>query len=652
MRYWKWVAEYTHSSCYAIPDFEPETEFTNIAGATIENPVEIGVETIAWRKSSTTNRTYTVSWRTEDGTTGTANKISVNAIARAQLCLIDIDGITNIAIKRYDAEDNYVDAVLYSTGVSSSEKIIITKAGTDNNTSNTTTKFNTKALITSDKPYYEEEKGEMLFLADAADYVNTGLNGDAVDSVYKIYSKPTDGDELYTGVFAKRITNTSSSVIGVKFSYFNSSGVETVYTTKSFSSYSFVYVELYFYGSGTNIYLKAKYYDKDWQLLGSTNLSNPTLKWDVDKIKIHGLYGTYYSFYNYKEAQIETIQAESRANTNRQVISTAEDKAKTKRQILKDVVVRANTSRDIKIRILEKKAIPSSRKIIKQYTNGIDTKRHIIQCVIAIANTKREIAFREAVKHNLKTRREIIKACSSSIKTKRYTTVDVILVTKTKRIVFSELQNVVIANTKREILSKSVLNASTNRLIIADVNSLPINTKRQINGKITQKIATKRDITKDISYIGKTNRNIISSIVVKANTCRDIQAIQTESRAKTKRLVLNMFTTKTIAPAVRIAKDYYKNTDIELLECITVKNDKGQSNIQYKKISNLDGRCYVIKNNVESTPVGLSDKTKFLLITKNRKITTENFVRYNNIIYAIDILAKYTAHVEVYLKEL
>ena len=91
---------------------------------------------------------------------------------------------------------------------------------------------------------------------------------------------------------------------------------------------------------------------------------------------------------------------------------------------------------------------------------------------------------------------------------------------------------------------------------------------------------------------------------------------------------------------------------IELLQTNTVKNDKGISNIEYERIGDIIGNFYPIKANVESLPIGLSDKAKYLLITKNKKITSSHYVRIDGVIYGIDMLTKYSMHKEVYLKEL
>lgn len=95
-----------------------------------------------------------------------------------------------------------------------------------------------------------------------------------------------------------------------------------------------------------------------------------------------------------------------------------------------------------------------------------------------------------------------------------------------------------------------------------------------------------------------------------------------------------------------------KQETIELLQAVTVKNDKGQSNIKYEKIEAVKGRYYPIKASIEFTPVGLNDKAKYILITKNKKAKPEHFIRILNKIYAVDMFINYTAHKEIYLKEL
>lgn len=95
-----------------------------------------------------------------------------------------------------------------------------------------------------------------------------------------------------------------------------------------------------------------------------------------------------------------------------------------------------------------------------------------------------------------------------------------------------------------------------------------------------------------------------------------------------------------------------KQETIELLQAVTVKNDKGQSNISYEKIKDIKGRYYPIKASIEFTPIGLNDKAKYILITKSKEAKPEHFIKINNVIYAVDMFINYTAHKEIYLKEL
>ena len=262
----------------------------------------------------------------------------------------------------------------------------------------------------------------------------------------------------------------------------------------------------------------------------------------------------------------------------------------------------------------------------------------------------------EAVFYKMPTKRQTIKFVKYKAKTRCVKRIYKTYTIPTKRQIKKNIQVSTSCNTRRQIVKIAGGSADTKRISVVSSIS-QAKTIRQIkmaimNVKYSAKAYRKAicNTSSAVNTILKTIKTATSSIPAIREIVKDNFLV--EYSVKTKRIVIKIFPTKSIVKCVRVVKEYEKRGTIELLQSNIVKNEKGQSNIKYEQIDIIKGKYYPIKANIESTPIGLSDKTKFLLITKNRKIKSEHFVRVNGRIYGIDMLTKYSVHKEVYLKEL
>lgn len=381
------------------------------------------------------------------------------------------------------------------------------------------------------------------------------------------------------------------------------------------------------------------------------------------------------------------------ANTKRLVRGTCNDSIHTKRLIKKDCNYLISTKRAVKVNL--NYTLIANRKVIKGYSFNANTKRVIRQACNNSASTKRTInkiisynfsakrLINKLISYNFKTERKVVKTrlnISHSFNTNRSVLKSVLINAGTNRRVrvktaiseriirlirLSGDNNIL---TQRRVLKNNTVNAPIKRLVLKN-NSLVVNTKRKVDVNSTSSVNTQRLIRVLISEDIQAKRIVLTDYNSPANTRRHVitlysntiptqrlvipQGIPVNYNFRAKRVIHTFKNAYYKFNSVRIARDKKERDIFNLIRADKVKNDKGQSNIKYESIRTLKGKCYPIKTNIEATPIGLSDKVKFLLITKDKKaIDSDNLIEINGVKYGIDMLIKYSNHREIYLKEL
>ena len=351
----------------------------------------------------------------------------------------------------------------------------------------------------------------------------------------------------------------------------------------------------------------------------------------------------------------------------------------------------------------------TSRKLLQQYNVILKSKRkkeinsnYIIKAIrkttikaSSILQTKRKAMIYSNFTYSLELNRKTICNQSLPLRTKRKSIIDTTfnfildakrkivvnynstLYTKRQIIVYTEFISDVIA--KRKLIADNISSLNTKRLVICDTkavintvrklvinNSTDVNTKRALYlTEYTELPAVRQLLTQSETEIVSL-RKVIDVVDVELETKRQlyIPAFASECILNTNRQLLEQYETEistkrdimegfdVVLDTVRIVKMLDKKDVISLLRADKVKNSKGISNIQYNTIGVIKGRYYPVKTAIEPTPIGLDAKVKYLLITSNKLIKAEHYVSINGVIYAIDMITKYSTHKEVYLKEL
>lgn len=570
---------------------------------TIDNPIYIPVAVRHIRKL------YTLSFSITFTPSIVGGSRSYTLSPTVPLCYVRFkfyskDGNITFAAERYDENGEYIGDTETTTTFSIENEIELSKLYHTNATERLD-----RYVYTDVYDEYPEHNDEENFLMWVEAKGQLKSNDSDLEEEQKDYSNYQENKQIPLSYYVRRRVLSTTASPYLKYEYSLNGGLTSTQNTVYFTAKSFRFFTISILRENKYTYAVCNYYDTNGELVYTEKKSIAGSKVsETVHLRILSFYTSEVKTYTYSHKFSNTTPVSVNVPTKRSVIKKVATLNKSKRQIIKDEFLKASTKRQIKD--LKSYSISTKRQVNKTCKEVLNSKRLITQCVLYYYKTKREIEkSKQSINTKAITKRSVIKNASSTAQTKRR----IALITTTQR------------NTKREI-RKDIIFASKS--------------KRSIVSKYTSSIRATRDINTNALAFAPTERQI------------KMTNIPATVEASTKRIIVKIFSVKASAPAVKVNKEYNKVGDIELLKSVIVKNDKGQSNIKYETISKLDGRCYVIKNNIESTPIGLSDKTKFLLVTKNKKITSENFVRYNGVIYAIDILAKYTAHSEVYLKEL
>ena len=321
-------------------------------------------------------------------------------------------------------------------------------------------------------------------------------------------------------------------------------------------------------------------------------------------------------------------------STRRLVVDVTITGLSGERKVIDENNVKVNTVREVAAPKKIDSILSAKRCVIDEVDTMLLSQRHVVVDTEEILNTIREVSY--MVDIQLQSIRKVIGAVDTEASLSRNVVIETEEVLNTARLVANFVDYTIQA--KRQVIDKSQCVIDTVREItyIVDTDSL-VNTRREVIADTISDLPLHREVLSvaDIDILFPAERSVVIDYSIDTSTLRHVVLFEDA--------LLN---------TARVVKAKDKEEAIELLQAVTVKNNKGQSNIKYEQIDIIKGKYYPVKANVESTPIGLSDKTKFLLITKNRKIKSEHFVRVNGRIYGIDMLTKYSVHKEVYLKEL
>ena len=301
------------------------------------------------------------------------------------------------------------------------------------------------------------------------------------------------------------------------------------------------------------------------------------------------------------------------------------------------------TSRDIKYTdmvntplqksttIAEKIDYDSKRKILSVEFKLTDTLRVVVKlehCIyeeFATRKITRREKIREEVERTVKASEDIENALN-----RKTLSVESILTDTLRSFLLNEDSKTPM---KRQVISLDILDSDSNRSVVVNEDNAD-ELLRQVNTQLSEILDTTRQVissTEEDSYMRRiatvefidcqnTYRNIINTIAIDENT-------------------------------IRIIKDSVKLGSIVLIEKKVEKNKIGQSSIEYKKVCDIKGRVYPVQNAIQNIPIGLSDKVKYLLITKDRKIKSDNLIEVDGVVYCIDMLTNYSKHREIFLRE-
>lgn len=487
---------------------------------------------------------------------------------------------------------------------------------------------------------------------------STGENGKELQTELKSYANRGNNELIELPFIASR-KGTGNDYPTIRFEYENISTGAKKITREYTQNSDYKYFKIAIYTTGSQIKARFFIYDKDYNEipLSSSNKDKTLVNsanFQTHRFRVISYHGDYSATDNY--AIILPPEPESvfyKMPTKRQTIKSVEYKAKTRyvKRVFKTYTI--PTERQIKKNIQVSTSCNTRRQINTQCVIDVNTKRKAISSISAKVNTSRLIKYIHKSLANTKRQivkmaggradvyRKVIKQCGYSAETIRKVA-GAISVSKahTKRSVLKHCEYS--ANTKRISVVSSISKAKTTRQIKMAVLNISCNVKAY------RKVI--HDTSSAVGTMLKTIKTAISSIPAIREIEKDNFFV--EYSIKTKRIVIKMLSAKSTVMGVRVVKEYERRGAIKLLQSNTVKNEKGQSNIVYECIGDIKGNTYPVKANVESLPIGLSDKTKYLLITKDKKITSAHYVEIDDVIYGIDMLTRYSMHKEVYLKEL
>lgn len=188
-----------------------------------------------------------------------------------------------------------------------------------------------------------------------------------------------------------------------------------------------------------------------------------------------------------------------------------------------------------------------------------------------------------------------------------------------------------------DILKKTEVNSD----VIADI-------ERIIERNISDIADIKREIERKEEALADIERSVLSEIKerfdVSIETLISLSTIYDIDREVVKEVV-DLFDT------MRKMRGENKMKGIILEKVIQTTDETGIDTYLYQTIKNLKGNMYDVKNSVEPLPALVSDKTKYIFITRDKSIKSDNVINYDGKRYIIEAMTRNRVFWEVYLKE-
>lgn len=96
---------------------------------------------------------------------------------------------------------------------------------------------------------------------------------------------------------------------------------------------------------------------------------------------------------------------------------------------------------------------------------------------------------------------------------------------------------------------------------------------------------------------------------------------------------------------------FAKNEPVILERVCKEVDENGLSKYNYIKIKDLKCNIYDVKNSVEPLPALVSEKTRYIVITRDKTVKADNVVNYRGKRYIIEAITRNRVFTEIYLKE-
>lgn len=96
---------------------------------------------------------------------------------------------------------------------------------------------------------------------------------------------------------------------------------------------------------------------------------------------------------------------------------------------------------------------------------------------------------------------------------------------------------------------------------------------------------------------------------------------------------------------------FAKNEPVILERVKKETDENGLSRYNYIKIKDLKCNIYDVKNSVEPLPALVSEKTRYIVITRDKTVRADNVVNYRGKRYIIEAITRNRVFTEIYLKE-
>lgn len=273
------------------------------------------------------------------------------------------------------------------------------------------------------------------------------------------------------------------------------------------------------------------------------------------------------------------------------------------------------------------------KEAIKTIVDISDLERSVIVSFIEKIDTiKSTILKAEAV---LDTEKEAVKKIVEAFDTMRDTLkeIDVVLSVDTARNI--AIIDHIEADTKADINKGTISLLDTKKTVEATIDTL-----YDVNRSIKKELVAAYDVLEKILVEKIDSFDIsderIQEVISIFDTLRQVNTISTiEKFFDTSRKITNMDRNNTVL-LEKVSKD---------------KNSSGLSVYNYIPVKKLKCNIYDVKNTVEPLPSLVTEKTRYIVITRDKTVKADNVINYRNKRYIIEAITRNRVFTEIYLKE-